>query len=89
MKSYKFKITGRVQGVFYRASVQKSASENLFSGYVKNMKDKSVEACVTCDDSRIDEFMDILKKGSSGSLVDEIKVQECDEVFEDGFSIRY
>jgi len=89
MKSYKFKIIGRVQGVYYRANVDKYASASAFSGYVKNLNDGSVEACVTCSEARLDEFIDILKKGSPTSRVDEIQTHTCDEVFEDGFSIRY
>lgn len=89
MKSYKFKIVGRVQGVYYRANVQKNASKADFNGYVKNLKDGSVEACVTCADSRVDIFRDILKKGSPTSRVDEIQTLECSEVFTDGFIIRY
>ncbi len=89
MKSYKFIIIGRVQGVYYRANVQKNASEADFNGYIKNLKDGSVEACVTCSDARLDVFMNILKKGSPSSRVDEIHRHVCNEVFEDGFIIKY
>lgn len=36
-------IHGRVQGVFYRASAQKKATELGLMGWVKNRIDKTVE----------------------------------------------
>jgi acylphosphatase len=87
MKSYKFKIVGKVQGVFYRVSVQKAASKAHFSGYVKNMPDRSVEACVTCKEEMLEDFMQILREGSSKSQVDEIIVSPSEENFSDGFEI--
>lgn len=89
MKSYKFISTGRVQGVYYRANVQKNASKALFNGYVKNLEDGTVESCITCEESRVEEFKEILKKGSPASNVDELQMQECNEVFSNGFSVRY
>jgi acylphosphatase len=89
MKSYKLISIGNVQGVFYRKNVQKNASAAGFFGYVKNLEDNSVESCVTCDESRLEEFKDILKKGSPQSRVDELNMYSCDEVFSGEFSIRY
>ncbi|MCW8838897.1 MAG: acylphosphatase [Thiovulaceae bacterium] len=89
MKSYKFISIGRVQGVYYRANVQKNASNAGFSGYVKNLNDGSVESCVSCDESRVEEFKEILKKGSPNSIVNELHTQKCNEVFKDGFIIKY
>jgi acylphosphatase len=89
MQSYKFISTGRVQGVYYRANIQKNASKAGFSGYVKNLNDGTVESCVTCDESRLQEFKEILKKGSPLSVVEELHMQECNEVFSEGFDILY
>ncbi len=41
-KSYKYRISGVVQGVYYRKSIQAEASRFGYSGYVKNMSDGSV-----------------------------------------------
>lgn len=89
MKSYKFVVFGLVQGVYYRANVQKNASKAGFSGYVRNLNDGTVESCVTCAESKLDEFKNILKKGSPASRVDELHTQECNEVFQEGFIVRY
>ena len=39
-----FKITGKVQGVFYRAHARKKAKELNLKGTIQNMPDGSVEA---------------------------------------------
>jgi acylphosphatase len=88
MKSYKFTISGKVQGVYYRVSVKNKALSYGYSGYVKNMSDGTVEACVTCHDSQLDNFCHILKKGSTFSNVTSITHLECDEFFSGKFEVR-
>ena len=84
MNSYVFKITGRVQGVYYRKNICDNAMNAKFSGYVKNLFDGSVEAAVSCEESRLDDFIDILKKGSSNSRVDNIEQIDTDETYYTG-----
>lgn len=88
-KSYKFIVQGKVQGVFYRKTIQRVAAKSGFSGYVKNLKDKTVETCVTCTKEDLEKFLEVLKKGSSKSDVENIQKFDCDEVFTNGFEIRY
>jgi acylphosphatase len=88
MKNYKFKITGKVQGVYYRVSVQKNAQDAGYCGYVKNMPDGSVEAGVTCHSSKLEYFTNLLKQGSLYSQVDAIEMQEIEELFSGDFEIR-
>jgi len=89
LKNYRFIVTGKVQGVFYRKNVYKNSIKDGFSGYVKNLKDKSVEACVTCEDDKLESFIEILKKGSPKSVVKTIDKYECDEIFSGDFKIKY
>ncbi len=89
MISYKFIITGKVQGVYYRKNVESNALKESFSGYVKNLPDKSVEAVVTCHETKLEKFLDILQQGSPSSIVENIEQSICDEVFNGKFEIRY
>lgn len=89
MNSYRFIISGRVQGVFYRKNIYENSIKANFSGYVKNLSDGSVEACVTCVESDIDRFVEILKKGSPKSIINKIERHLCDETFSGNFEIRY
>ena len=89
MKSYKYRISGLVQGVYYRKSVQSAASREGYSGYVKNMSDGRVEAGVTCAQEAVERFVQILKAGSDESRVDDIEILECEEYMQGSFEIRY
>ncbi len=95
MKSYKFIISGKVQGVYYRKSVHQSAVQLNFSGYVKNLLDGTVEAAVSCDELHakvplegINDFIAILQQGSKSSSVSDIKQLDISEVFTGKFEIR-
>ena len=88
MKSYKFIISGKVQGVYYRANVKKNAFNRGYKGYVMNLSDGTVEATVTCEESRLEEFIEILNKGSKNSSVTTIEQIECVEIFNENFEVR-
>ena len=50
MKSVRAVISGRVQGVWYRAWTEKEATERGLSGWVRNCSDGTVEAdAEACD----------------------------------------
>ena len=89
MKSYKFIISGKVQGVYYRKSILNKAKAAKFSGYVKNLSDKTVEAVVTCEPNRLNSFVAILKEGSINSDVQDIQQFDHDERYEGQFKISY
>jgi len=88
MKSHKFIISGKVQGVYYRVSVRTNALKSNFNGYVKNLNDGRVEACVTCDDSKLNEFIKILNEGSTASRVTNIQELECNNIYSNKFEVR-
>lgn len=88
MKNYRFIIRGKVQGVWYRKTVQGNAQKKRFSGYVRNLPDGTVEAGVTCDASRLEVFMDILRQGSTASRVDAIEQFEGTETHHGSFEVR-
>ena len=89
MKSYRFFISGRVQGVFYRANIAKNAQTAGFSGYVRNLDDGRVETVVSCEEERLENFKKILKNGSPKSNVVSIDEQVIDELFSGDFEIYY
>ncbi|NNE38068.1 MAG: acylphosphatase, partial [Gammaproteobacteria bacterium] len=47
MKTVYFRVKGRVQGVFFRASTKSTAETKGVSGWVKNMPDGDVEGMAT------------------------------------------
>lgn len=88
MKSYKFIISGKVQGVYYRKSIAENANRAKLSGYIKNLPDGNVEAVVTCHEKRVNEFITILKSGSEHSKVDNIKQTSLGSLYTSGFIVK-
>ena len=88
MISYRFFVSGCVQGVYYRANVAKHAKKAGFSGYVKNLEDGRVEAGITCTDEDLVQFKAILQKGSPLSKVKSIEEEVTSEIFTEGFEVR-
>jgi len=89
MHSYRFMVTGKVQGVWYRKTISERANAAGFCGYVKNMEDGSVEVCTALDDDDFAEFVAILEEGSPKSVVENIRQEVIDEVFKGVFEVRY
>lgn len=91
MEWYRFIISGRVQGVFYRKSVSQEMMKKQFKGYIQNLNDGTVEVVAEIYDEDFDLFMKILKEGSPLSSVENIRNEIIDDaVFNtDGFEIRY
>lgn len=85
-----YRITGRVQGVFFRAWTQKTAEEMGLRGTVRNLPDGSVEAHVSGPAAVITSFEARLWEGSPASRVDNVIVSESDVVLPpNSFQVLY
>lgn len=91
MEWYRFVISGKVQGVFYRKSVSQEMMKKQFKGYIKNLSDGRVEVVAEVFDDELDTFMQILHEGSLLSEVSDIQYEIIDDAdfTTDGFEIRY
>ncbi|MCK4326896.1 MAG: acylphosphatase [Candidatus Diapherotrites archaeon] len=56
MKRAHLIISGRVQGVFYRAAVRDAAREFDVTGFVRNCADGTVEVVAEGDDEEVKRF---------------------------------
>jgi len=89
LKTYKFLISGLVQGVWYRKFVSENAKKHGFKGYVKNLPDGRVEAVANiANEEEFKKFIEILKEGSPYSKVEHIEYQEIPFLEFDDFEIR-
>ena len=89
MQSRRYVVSGRVQGVWYRAALQERAAEAGFCGYVRNLPDGSVEAVVSCEDEAcFERFETLLWEGSPASVVENVTYERIDELFEGAFERR-
>jgi acylphosphatase len=62
-KHFNIKISGRVQGVFFRASTKAKAEELGISGYVQNESDGTVYVEAEGDEEILDQFIRWCKRG--------------------------
>lgn len=82
------RITGRVQGVFYRDWFVEQARGIGITGWVRNRADGSVEAVVSGSPEMIEAIVAKAHQGSPPSRVEDVVVgEEAEEVF-DGFGKR-
>jgi acylphosphatase len=72
------RITGRVQGVFFRAWTKEQAGELGLSGWVRNCGDGSVEAHVEGGQAAVDKLIDRLRQGPPSAWVETVEVEEAE-----------
>jgi acylphosphatase len=68
-------VTGRVQGVGFRAHVEYYGSQIGVTGWVRNVGYDTVEALAEGTQTQIDKFMEMVKKGPRASRVDDVRVE--------------
>ena len=78
-------VSGKVQGVFYRASTQQQARSLNITGYAKNLSNGKVEVLACGEQSAIQQLQDWLWQGPSGARVDDVDCQSVAPVVEQGF----
>ncbi len=83
-------VEGRVQGVYFRDSTRQEARRLGLCGWVRNLRDGSVEALIVGESDKVDQMVTWLHRGSQMSVVSKVKTTEHsgNEVFSE-FTIRY
>jgi len=71
-------VSGRVQGVFYRATAAHRARKLGISGYAKNLPDGRVEVLACGPAEVVETFVAWLWTGSSASKVTAVDAQDRD-----------
>jgi acylphosphatase len=72
------RITGQVQGVFFRAWTRDQARELGVSGWVRNCGDGSVEAHVEGEEGAVEELVGRLRHGPPSARVEDVRVEHAD-----------
>ncbi|WP_209425052.1 acylphosphatase [Pararhodobacter sp. SW119] len=80
-------VTGRVQGVSFRAWTQEQALARGVSGWVRNRPDGSVEAMLAGPDEAVAALIAALHEGPPAAKVVEVRVTEADTPARNGFRI--
>jgi len=85
----RLRVTGRVQGVFFRAWTREEARTLHVSGWVRNCNDGSVEAQLEGDESSVEALIDLMREGPPGAEVETVDVEEADAEGLSRFEIRH
>ena len=83
------KVTGRVQGVFFRAWTRDKARELGITGWVRNCPDGSVEAHLEGDEGKVRWLIDLIADGPPNSRVDNVRSAEARLEELNSFDVRY
>jgi acylphosphatase len=78
-KTLRLRISGRVQGVGFRAFVADEAERRGLFGWVRNRSDGSVEAIISGEDAIVDKMVEICRRGPYGSRVANLEVESANE----------
>lgn len=81
-------VSGRVQGVFYRASTVEQATRAGLTGWVRNLPDGRVEAHLEGSQAAIDRVVIWCRQGPPLARVDDLQVEARDPEGHDDFAVR-
>ena len=81
------RVTGRVQGVWFRAWTRDQAQALGVSGWVRNQADGSVEAVVSGSSEAVAALIGALHEGPPAAEVENVRVTETEAPAEPGFRI--
>jgi len=76
MKHIAIRVSGKVQGVYYRASTQQTAEVCAIRGFVRNEPDGCVYIEAEGEDENLDRFIAWCRKGPAGARVDALDLAE-------------
>jgi acylphosphatase len=81
-------VHGFVQGVFFRDSVHRLASQHRVNGWVANRPDGTVECVFEGERDAVERLISFCRDGPRGASVDTVDVTEEDPENLAGFTVR-
>jgi len=76
MKTIHLIVSGRVQGVYFRAFTKKQANKLNIMGFVRNKEDGDVEIIACADKINLEKFVTWCHKGPLMAKVKQVVVNE-------------
>ncbi|MEX0448671.1 acylphosphatase [Spiribacter sp. 221] len=81
-----FRVRGRVQGVFYRASTQDRARALGLRGWAENLPDGSVRVVACGDEAAVSALGEWLWEGPAAAEVTDVTAAAIDDLGSQGFT---
>jgi acylphosphatase len=81
-------VSGRVQGVFFRATTRETAQEHGVDGWVQNLSDGRVEAVFEGPEPAVESMIDFCHEGSEAARVEDVSVEYEEPIGKEGFQIE-
>lgn len=88
VSTVRYKVRGRVQGVWFRASTQAEARRLGLGGWVRNCDDGSVEAVASGNDDALKQFYHWLNQGPPHARVYDVEAIDTENRVFGDFEIR-
>jgi len=88
MKAVEVWVSGRVQGVGFRAFVESAAAELGVNGWVRNLPDGRVQAKFEGVEHAVDRAVDACRRGPSAARVDSVESRDTELAGLSGFTVR-
>jgi acylphosphatase len=85
---YRVRVSGRVQGVWYRESCRREAASAGVSGWVRNTGDGDVEAALEGDPIAVERVLAWMRIGPPLAVVTDVDVQTESPLGEHVFKVR-
>jgi acylphosphatase len=87
VRALTLRISGRVQGVGYRAWFADEARARGLAGWVRNRADGSVEACIAGSDDALTYMVEAARRGPDLARVERVETADADAKGLDGLRI--
>ncbi len=81
-------VSGRVQGVYFRATTRDRARQAGVDGWVRNRPDGRVEAAFEGPTEAVESMVAFCHEGSPAARVDDVEVEYGDPEGIQGFEVR-
>lgn len=76
LKHYSIQVSGKVQGVFFRATAKKVAIELGIAGWVRNEPDGTVQIEAEGSEEQLNQFLEFCRRGPERAIVDNVDYEE-------------
>jgi acylphosphatase len=87
VKRVRVTVSGRVQGVFFRATCARLARDAGLGGYVRNLPDGRLEAAFEGEQLAVDAMVEWCRTGPDLALVESVEAVPEDPVGETNFRV--